>query len=93
MSDTTLDAARARYVDDLQRVHPQLDDQMSDVLLVLRALLGDDHPSIDGPLNATRANYLARLRERYRNLDEQLMELARAGAHLFGPALGLTAAA
>jgi hypothetical protein len=90
MCNTSLDAARTRYIDDLQRMHPQFDDQVSDVLLLLRLLLRNDHPPVDGKLSTARGDYLARLRERYRNLDEQVIELARAGAYLFGPAVGLT---
>jgi hypothetical protein len=93
MSDATLEAARARYLHDLQRVHPLFDDQMSEVLVLLRSLLGEDCPCDDNRLHSVRADYLARLRDRYRTLDAQLLELARAGTHLFGPALGLPAAA
>jgi hypothetical protein len=93
MSDTTLEAARARYLHDLQRVHPLFDDQMSEVLVLLRSLLGEDHPSVDNRLYSARVDYLAGVRDRYRSLDEQVLELARTGTHLFGPALGLTAAA
>jgi len=90
MSDTTLEAARARYLDDVRRVHPHFDDQLSEVLVLLRWLLGEDHPPVDSPLHAARTDYLARLRDRYRTLDEQVLELARAGKHLFGPAVGLS---
>jgi hypothetical protein len=92
MSDTTLQAARARYLDDVRRVHPQFDDQVCEVILLLRWLLGEDRLPVDSPLHAARADYLARLRDRYRTLDEQVLELARAGKHLFGPAVGVNPA-
>src|SRR5262249_34877310 len=65
----------------------------SDHRVLRRLLLGEDHPCDDNRLHSVRADYLARLRDRYRTLDDQLLELAKTGTHLFGPALGLTAAA
>ena len=91
--DTTLEAARTRYVADLQRVHLLFDEQMSDVGILLRSLLGEDTRFGAGPLDATRAIYLEHVRARYRTLDEQVLELAKACTHLFAPALGLTRAA
>ena len=90
MSHTALETARARYLDDVRRVHPHFEDQMSEVVLLLQSLLGQNHPPSEGPLHATRSDYLARLRDHYRTLDEQVLELARAGKHLFGPAVGLS---
>jgi len=90
-SESTLEAARARYVADLQRVHPIFDEQMSDVLMLLRSLLGEDTPSSAGPLDSTRAGYLEHVRERCRTLEEQVLELAKACTNLFAPALGLPA--
>jgi hypothetical protein len=90
MSDTILDTARARYVADLQRAHPVVDEQLADVDLLLDSLLDRSSPPVHGPLDAARADYLARLRECCRGLDEQVLDLAKACTHLFAPALGLT---
>jgi hypothetical protein len=88
--DTVLDAARARYIAGLKRAHPVVDEQLSDVDVVLDSLLDKTSPPVVNPLDAVRADYLARLRERCRSLDEQVLDLAVACTHLFAPALGLT---
>jgi len=93
MSELTLEGARARYVNALQRVHPRFDEQLSDVVLLLDSLLGRRTPPEVGPLAAVRADYLSRLRQRCRTLDEQVFDLAKACNHLFAPGLGLTVAA
>jgi hypothetical protein len=96
MTDEILEAARVRYVAQLKRDRPLVDDQLSDVDLLLDLLLEEGSaPTIaqldTGSLDAVRAAYLARLRERCRDLDDQIVELARASANLFAPAIGLAA--
>jgi hypothetical protein len=89
--DASLEAARARYVADLKRAHPVVDEQLSDVDVLLDSLLDQTSPPAVNPLvDAARANYLARLRDCCRSLDEQVHDLAVACKHLFAPALGLT---
>jgi hypothetical protein len=98
MSDEALEAARARYVAGLRRAHPVVDEQLSDVDLLLDSLLAGEAEAVrdksslpgHGPLDALRADYLARLRACYRSLDEQVLDLAKACTHLFAPALGLS---
>jgi len=91
--EMTLDVARAQYVADLQRVHPHFDEQMSDVLIALRTLLGEDIPSAVSPLDTSRADYVGHVRDRCDTLVEQVLELAKTSTQLFAPALGLIAAA
>ena len=93
MSDITLDTARARYLADVQRVHPLFQEQITEIVQLLDVLLGEHNARVADPLEHTRAAYLARLRERCRTLDEQVLELAKAGAHLFAPSIGISAAA
>jgi hypothetical protein len=88
MFELTLEEARDRYVADLQRVHPSFEEQLADVLLLLDSLLGRGRPP-DGPLADVRADYIVRLQQRCRTLDEQVLDLAKACTHLFGPVLGL----
>jgi hypothetical protein len=78
------------------RPRPVVDEQLADVDLLLDALLAGEadavrdksSPPVHGPLDALRADYLARLCERCRSLDEQVLDLAKACTHLFAPALG-----
>ena len=97
MIDEILEAARVRYVAQLKHDRPLVNDQLSDVDLLLDSLLeagsapgtGTGTGRLDiSSLDAVRAAYLARLRERCRDLDEQIVELARASANLFAPAIG-----
>jgi hypothetical protein len=90
MSDLTLDTARARYLSDLQRTHPLFNDQMSDILSLLRSLLNEEIPPIRSALDAVRADYVGCLRKQYGTLDRHVLELATACTHLYAPALGLT---
>jgi hypothetical protein len=90
MSETTLEDARARYLTDLQREHPQFNEQMSDVLHVLHSLLGEEKLPALSPLDSVRAEYVGYLRAHVRTLDEQVRELAKACTQLFAPSLGLT---
>jgi hypothetical protein len=96
MTDEILEAARVRYVARLMRDYPLVEDQLSDVDLLLDSLLDEGSPPATdrpdtGSLDAVRAAYLARLRDRCSDLDDQILELARASANLFAPALGLAA--
>jgi hypothetical protein len=88
-----LEAARTRYVADLQRVYLRFDEQMSDVEVLLRSLLGEEAPFGATALDTTRTIYLEHVRARCHGIDEQLLELAKACTHLFEPVLGLTSAA
>jgi hypothetical protein len=96
LTEEILEAARVHYVAHLRRAHPVVADQLSDVDLLLDLLLEQGSAPATGrldtgSLDAARAAYLARLRERCRDLDEQIVELARACATLFAPAIGLAA--
>jgi hypothetical protein len=95
MTDGILEEARVRYVAQLKRDHLLVEDQLSDVDLLLDSLLEEGSAPATGRLDTgsldARAAYLARLRERCRDLDEQIVELARACASLFAPASGLAA--
>jgi hypothetical protein len=93
MADTTLETARARYITHLKRARPVVDEQLSDVDLLLDSLLGKITLPMVDLLDAARADYLARLRERCRSIDEQVLDLAVACTKLFAPALGLSEAA
>jgi hypothetical protein len=91
-SDITLDCARARYLADLQHVHPLFNEQMSDVLQVLNSLVEKETSPVMSRLDAARADYLKCLRDRRRTHNAQVLELAKACTDLFAPAIGLTAA-
>jgi hypothetical protein len=88
----TLDGARAGYVVALQRVHPAIETQLSDVRHLLDALLGVDSPVDGGPLSTARTAYLVTLRRAHGGINEQLLDLAQVCADLFAPSLGLLAA-
>jgi hypothetical protein len=85
----TLDEARARYVSDVQRVHPVFDDQLREVLVLQRSLLGGDAAPGAGALDNSRADYLAQVRDRCRTVGDQLRELAQACSQLFASVLGI----
>jgi hypothetical protein len=89
MLDTTLEEARARYLDDLRRTHPVFDQQLTEIIHLLDSLVKQDSPPLAQTLGPARADYLARLRGRGRSLDEQVRDLATAGADLFAAVLGL----
>jgi hypothetical protein len=89
MTDLSLEGARASYVAALRLVHPLFDEQLSDIVLLLDSLVGQNRPSHGSALDSVRADYLARLRDSGRSLDEQLFDLATACTHLFAPVLGL----
>ena len=74
------------------RCNNALDDARSRYLADL-LLLSETNPVDAGPLDAVRAEYVACLLDCYRALDEQVLELARAGRHLFGPVVRLPAVA
>jgi len=90
MTDISLDGARTRYVADLLRVHPVFEEQLSEVVHLLGSLVGETRQSRSSALDPVRDDYLAHLRDGNRSLNEQLFDLAKACAHLFGPVLGLT---
>jgi len=93
-ADTALETARTHYLADLQRVHLLFDEQMSDVQILLHALIDAEAvPCGASSLDTTRAIYLQHVRAHRRTLDAQVLELAKACTHLFAPALGLPSVA
>jgi hypothetical protein len=91
-AEATLESVRTRYVADLQRVQASFDEQMIEVMALLRTLLGEDTSPGVSALDRSRADYLSYVRERCRTLNEQVLELSRVGTHLFATVLGLSGA-